>query len=107
MNDELRAMTKNQRSFDRPVMMSSEMPSAKYSCPGVVAHIGERQYRDRRPTGGRRLCSHSGFERGRRDAFGEGDAVDADRSRDVLDGLLAQVLEAKTELVAHLIVHDA
>ena len=27
--DELRAMTKNQRSFDRPVMMSSEMPSAK------------------------------------------------------------------------------
>src|SRR5262245_45722619 len=25
-------MTKNQRSFDRPVMMSSEMPSAKYSC---------------------------------------------------------------------------
>jgi hypothetical protein len=34
MNDELRAMTKNQRSFDRPVMMSSEMPSAKYSCSG-------------------------------------------------------------------------
>jgi hypothetical protein len=27
-------MTKNQRSFDRPVMMSSEMPSAKYSCSG-------------------------------------------------------------------------
>jgi len=34
VNDELRAMTKNQRSFDKPVMMSSEMPSAKYSCSG-------------------------------------------------------------------------
>ena len=100
-------MTKNQRSFDRPVMMSSEMPSAKYSCSRVVAHIGERQHRDRRPIGGRRLCSHGGFELGRRGAFGEGDAVDADRTRDVLDGLLAHVLEAKTELIAHLIVHDA
>src|SRR6187399_1544058 len=32
MNDELRAMTKNQRSFARAMMRSSLMPSEKYSC---------------------------------------------------------------------------
>ena len=32
VNDELRAMTKSCDSFDSAVMMSSEMPSAKYSC---------------------------------------------------------------------------
>ena len=32
VNDELRAMTKSCESFDSAVMMSSEMPSAKYSC---------------------------------------------------------------------------
>src|SRR3954465_3622643 len=34
MKDELRAMTKNQRSFDSAVMMSSLIPSEKYSCSG-------------------------------------------------------------------------
>ena len=34
MNDELRAITKNQRSLDSAVMMSSLMPSEKYSCSG-------------------------------------------------------------------------
>ena len=34
MNEELRAITKNQRSFDSAVMMSSLMPSEKYSCSG-------------------------------------------------------------------------
>jgi hypothetical protein len=32
VNEELRAMTKNQRIFDRAVIRSSLMPSAKYSC---------------------------------------------------------------------------
>src|SRR5882757_9482773 len=32
MKEELRAITKNQRSFDSAVMMSSLMPSEKYSC---------------------------------------------------------------------------
>ena len=39
MNDELRAMTKNQRSFDRPVMMSSEMPSAIESGQAANGHV--------------------------------------------------------------------
>ena len=34
MNEELRAMMKNQRSFDSAVMRSSLMPSEKYSCSG-------------------------------------------------------------------------
>jgi hypothetical protein len=34
MNDELRAMTKNQRSLDSAVIRSSLMPSEKYSCSG-------------------------------------------------------------------------
>jgi hypothetical protein len=34
MNEELRAITKNQRSLDSAVMMSSLMPSEKYSCSG-------------------------------------------------------------------------
>ena len=34
MKDELRAITKNQRSFDNAVMISSVMPSEKYSCSG-------------------------------------------------------------------------
>src|SRR5467141_3611191 len=32
MNEEFRAITKNQRSLDSAVMMSSLMPSEKYSC---------------------------------------------------------------------------
>jgi hypothetical protein len=32
VKDELRAMTKSCGSFDSEVIMSSEMPSAKYSC---------------------------------------------------------------------------
>jgi len=34
MKDELRAITKNQRSFDSAVIRSSLMPSEKYSCSG-------------------------------------------------------------------------
>ena len=34
MNDELRAITKNQRSFDSAVVMSSLMPSEKYAWLG-------------------------------------------------------------------------
>src|SRR4029453_3348653 len=40
-------------------------------------------------------------------AFGEGDTVDTNRPRNVLENLLANVLEAEAELVAHLIVNVA
>src|SRR4029077_19306422 len=34
VNEELRAITKNQRNFDKAAMMSSLIPSEKYSCSG-------------------------------------------------------------------------
>src|SRR5207245_5866759 len=39
--------------------------------------------------------------------LGQGDAVDAHWPGDVLDLLLAQILKAEIELVAHLVAHDA
>ena len=41
-------MTENQRCRDKPVMMSSVRPSAKYSCSGSLAHVLEGQNRNRR-----------------------------------------------------------
>ena len=41
-------MTKNHRCRDRPVMMSSVRPSAKYSCSGSRLMFWKRQDRDRR-----------------------------------------------------------
>ena len=81
----------------------------------VAAHVGERQYGDRWSIGSSRLRSWRRprhFDRDRCGVLDEGDAVDADRPRDVLDRLLAHVLETEVELVAHLVVdiarnHDA
>ncbi len=53
MNEELRAITKNQRSLDSAVMMSSLMPSEKYSCSRLAAHVVERQHGDGGPVGQR------------------------------------------------------
>ena len=47
------------------------------------------------------------LDRDRCGVLNERDAVNTDRPRDVLDGLLAHILEAETELVAHLIVDIA
>src|SRR5664279_984201 len=96
-------MTKNQRSFDSPVMMSSEIPSALLR---VAAHIGERQYGDRWPIGTRDL-SRGGdcgaFDHNRCGIRDDRDAVDPNRPCNVLDRLLAHVFESKTQLVAHLV----
>jgi len=40
-------------------------------------------------------------------SFDEGDSVDSNRSRNVVDGLLAHIFEAEAELVAHLVVDIA
>ena len=68
----------------------------------VAAHIGERQHRDRRLVGQRqRRC-----ERGRLLGGGADVAnpVDPHRPGDVLDLLLAQILEDKGQPVAHVVV---
>ena len=59
MNDELRAITKNQRSLDSAVMMSSLMPSEKYSCSGSPLMLVNGKHRDGGPIGqrqARRRC---------------------------------------------------
>jgi len=70
----------------------------------VTAHILKRQYCDRRLVG---QCERRRRYRrtwlGRTWPFAEQDAVDAHRPRDVLDLLLAHVLEREVELVANLI----
>src|SRR5438045_8816393 len=41
MKEELRAITKNQRSLDNAVMMSSLIPSEKYSCSGSPLRLAK------------------------------------------------------------------
>src|SRR6516225_7820529 len=76
----------------------------------VAAHICKGQYCDRRLL--RRRPRSSWRRRSRHtDRFvtsrAEKNAVRAHRSSDVLNLLFAHVLERKTELVTHLIVHNA
>src|SRR5437764_6437500 len=107
MNDELRAMTKNQCSFDRAVMMSSVMPSAKYSCSASpLIFTNGSTARDGRSEA---LCSILPAAI----ANLPGTTRSANSTRctpgacDVLDRPLSHVLETKAELIAHFIVHDA
>ena len=89
--------------------MSSDTPSAKYSCSasplrltkGSTASAGP--FRDRR---GRlaHLASPKVFVAG---VCIDPDAMNADMSRNVLDGLFAHIFETEVELVSHLIVHYA
>jgi hypothetical protein len=66
---------------------------------GIAAHIGEGQHRDRRFVRQRERCL-------RRSTLGNRDAISMHRAGDVLDLLLALVLEREVELVAHLIAHN-
>src|SRR5215468_11132309 len=63
MKDELRAITKNQRSLDSAVMMSSLIPSEKYSCWGSPVILVKGSTANRT---GRRLsrCRMAAFESG-------------------------------------------
>jgi hypothetical protein len=57
-------MTKSQRMRDSAVMISSTIPSAKYSCSGFTAQIGEGKDRDRRFVGkGKRTTCNRGSSR--------------------------------------------
>ena len=105
MKLELRAITIRPAIFDKSVMMSSLIPSEKYSCSGVSRHVGERQNGDRC---GRYLCGricHIGF-------LGIGGSAcrlpspDADRSVDVLDRYLSAVLETNVDAIADAFVDN-
>ena len=97
-------MTKKRRKRERSVITSSVMPSANSSCLASPPMFGN---------GSTAIDGLSGSGKG---ALGEaargGSRVDADavgvhRSRDVLDLLLAHVLEGEAQLVAHLVAHHA
>src|ERR1700724_3215768 len=75
----------------------------------VATHILERQHRDRRLVGQgqRRFRRNCSCWLGGLGPFAEQYTVDAYRPRDVLDLLLAHVLDRTGELVSHLITHHA
>ena len=82
-------------------MISSTMPSAKYSCSGSPLILAKGSTAIDGLSG-----SGSGVGRPCLGLFGPagaGSAVDPHRPRDVLDLLLAQILEGEIELVAHLV----
>ena len=94
----MRAITNSERKRDSSVMMSSVMPSVKYSCSGSPLMLGN---------GSTAIDGLSGRARAGAVAaagLGAGDRKHVDRPRHVLERDLALVLEADIELVAHLIV---
>jgi hypothetical protein len=94
---ELRAMTKRPRDFDSSVMTSSAMPSGEILLLRVAAHVVERQHRDRRSLG---QCQSGHGSRRRR--FSP-HPIHPDHLSDVLDLLIAKVVERQRQLVADVI----
>src|SRR6266576_1565376 len=73
---------------------------------GVTAHVLERQDRDRRLIGqGEHRCGVGWRWAARVIIGGEPNAVDAHRTRDVLEGLLAQIIEHEVEPPASILLN--
>ena len=104
----LRAMTNRPEIFDRSVMMSSVMPSEKYSCSGSPLMLlnGSTAIDGFSLATGSALTGAARPARGRR-AGKEVDVVDADRPIDVLQRLLAGILEGEIEPVADIVADRA
>jgi hypothetical protein len=107
VKDELRAITCRPGSFDRSVMMSSLMPSEKYSCSGSpLMLLKASTAMDGLSVDGRRrspLRRDSGHPRRRQLSVRNDDAEYLDRARDVLHCLLAAPLDLDRHLAAHLV----
>ena len=87
---------------DKAVVMSSTMPSAKYSCSASPLMFWKGS------TAIEGLSGRLGAGRaGALPSVGavRAQAIDAHRARDVLDDLLADILERAADLAAHLLVH--
>ena len=82
-------------------MMSSTIPSAKYSCSGSPTHVLERQNGDGRLVREWRGRTQPLCQRPRRS---RADSVGADRLGDVLELLLATILEASVQLALDFVV---
>src|SRR6266851_4075906 len=114
---ELRAMTKSQRMRESAVMISSTMPSAKYSCSGspLILAKGSTAIDGLSGSGSaggsaaptralRALPSTRKRGRAREGAF-RSHPVDPHWPSDVLDLLLAQILKDKGQPVAHVVIN--
>jgi hypothetical protein len=82
--EELRAMTNSERKRDSSVMMSSVMPSLKYSCSGSPVP---------------RVRDHLRF------TITQSDAKGAQGLGDILEALLAEILERQIELRLYVLVN--
>ena len=105
MKLELRAITNSHGNRAISVVISSTMPSAKYSCSGSPDMFWNGSTASDGLSGsgsGDRLAEAAG---GAAYDGADADAVGAHRPGDVLDLLLAHVLERDVELVAHLVAH--
>src|SRR5215469_3013257 len=91
---ELRATTNNQRMRESAVMISSTIPSAKYSCSGSPLMFWN---------GSTAIDGLSGKASGGSDAV---PTTGLEGPGCVLYLLLTHILECEVELVAHLIAHD-
>ena len=96
-------MTNRPEIFDRSVMMSSVMPSAKYSCSGSPLML----LKGSTAIDGLSFAGSALVARGRRASAErpaeQVDAVDPDRPVDVLQRLLAHILEGEVEPVADMV----
>src|SRR5215831_4609051 len=95
-------MTKSQRMRLSAVMISSTIPSAKYSCSGSPLILAKGNTAMDGLSG-----SGSAGGAGVGALLAAANPVDAHSPRDIFDLLLAQILKGEIELVAHLIAHDA
>src|SRR3972149_3618635 len=100
-------MTKRLEIFERAVMMSSVIPSLKYSCSGSPLMLTNGRTAGGGGEGGRGGRRGS-LRRVRRRVPGlEPYPVHPHGLRDVLDGLLAEILVAKPDLALDLIIGRA
>ena len=101
-------MTCSAEIFDRSVMMSSVMPSEKYSCSGSpLMLLNGSTAIDGFSFAGSALACRAVRRARRRRAVEEVDVVDPDRPVDVLQRLLAGILEREVELVADTVADRA
>src|SRR5882672_9958776 len=114
---ELRAMTKSQRMRESAVMISSTMPSAKYSCSGSplilakgstaidgLSGSGSARVSAAPTRAPRALPSPAGGGGGGGGGSFRSHPVDPYGAGNVLDLLLAEILENKGQAVANVIM---
>jgi hypothetical protein len=107
VNEELRAITRNQRNLESAVMMSSLMPSEKYSCSGSPLMFWNGSTAIEGLSGKARRDSFSGAARFGSRRVIRRHAIHAHGPPNVLQRLFADIEEGLPHPVAHLFVGRA